>query len=83
VEQARPRLQPRPANDPLEVGPKVGSGVVQPWHDRFRAFLDLQRPAFEAGKSSPDFAPEDYEVDFEGRFTPQDLTSLGRRQMGY
>jgi hypothetical protein len=48
-----------------------------------RAFLALQRPAFEAGRSSPDFAPEDYEVDFEGRFTPQDLTSLGRRQMGY
>lgn len=48
-----------------------------------RAFLALQRPAFEAGRSSPDFAPEDYEVDFEGRFTPQDLTSLGLRQMGY
>jgi hypothetical protein len=48
-----------------------------------RAFLALQRPAFEAGRSNPDFAPEDYEVDFEGRFTPQDLTSLGRRQMGY
>jgi hypothetical protein len=48
-----------------------------------RAFLALQRPAFEAGRSNPDFAPEDYEVDFEGRFAPQDLTSLGRRQMGY
>lgn len=48
-----------------------------------RAFLALQRPAFEAGKSSPDFAPEDYEVDFEGRFTPGQLTPLGRRQMGY
>ncbi|BDT69344.1 putative protein YbiU [Comamonadaceae bacterium OS-1] len=48
-----------------------------------RAFLDKQRPAFEAGKSSPDFAAEDYEVDFAGRFTPADLTPLGRKQMGY
>nr|WP_315236513.1 YbiU family protein [uncultured Albidiferax sp.] len=48
-----------------------------------QAFLAKQRPAFEAGKSSPDFAPEDYEVDFEGRFTPADLTPLGRSQMGY
>ncbi|WP_394789685.1 YbiU family protein [Rhodoferax sp.] len=48
-----------------------------------QAFLAKQRPAFEAGKSSPDFAPEDYEVDFEGRFTPEDLTPLGRSQMGY
>nr|WP_315428706.1 YbiU family protein [uncultured Albidiferax sp.] len=48
-----------------------------------QAFLAKQRPAFEVGKSSPDFAPEDYEVDFEGRFTPEDLTPLGRSQMGY
>ena len=48
-----------------------------------RAFLALQRPAFEAGRSSPDFAAEDYEVDFEGRFGPAHLTPLGRRQMGY
>lgn len=48
-----------------------------------REFLALQRPAFEAGLSSPDFAPENYEVDFEGRFMPADLTPLGRRQMGY
>ena len=48
-----------------------------------RAFLALQRPAFEAGLSSPDFAAEDYEIDFEGRFTPAQLTPLGRRQMGY
>ena len=48
-----------------------------------RDFLALQRPAFEAGKSSPDFAPENYEVDFTGRALPDDLTELGRRQMGY
>jgi hypothetical protein len=39
--------------------------------------------AFEAGESSPDFAAENYEVDFEGRFTPDMLSQLGRTQMGY
>lgn len=48
-----------------------------------RAFLIKQRAAFEAGKSSPDFVAEDYEVDFSNRFLPTDLTPLGRKQMGY
>ena len=48
-----------------------------------RAYLAKQRAAFEAGRSAPDFVAEDYEVDFEGRFLPSDLTPLGRRQMGY
>ena len=46
-------------------------------------FLAGQRSAFEAGESSPDFAAENYEVDFEGRFTPDMLSPLGRAQMGY
>jgi hypothetical protein len=48
-----------------------------------RAFLEKQRAAFEAGRSSPDFVAEDYETDFEDRFQPADLSPLGRRQMGY
>ena len=48
-----------------------------------RAYLRLQREAFESGRSSPDFVAEDYEVDFTDRFQPSDLTPLGRRQMGY
>lgn len=48
-----------------------------------RAFLALQRAAFLAGRSSPDFVAEDYEVDFKGRATEADLTALGRRQMGF
>jgi hypothetical protein len=47
-----------------------------------RAFLELQKPAFLAGKSSPDFAAEDYEVDFAGRATLDDLSPRGRLQMG-
>lgn len=48
-----------------------------------RHYSALQRPAFEAGKSAPDFAPDDFEVDFTGRFGPGDLSDLGRQAMGY
>lgn len=46
------------------------------------AFITLQAERFLAGKSPPDFAPEDYEVDFKGRATIDDLTDMGRAQMG-
>jgi hypothetical protein len=45
------------------------------------AYARRQAEHFLAGKSAPDFAAEDYEVDFEGRATVDDLTELGRRQM--
>ena len=51
--------------------------------EKNRRFLETLRPAFEAGKSCPDFAPEDYEIDFEGRFTPDQLSPLGKEQLGY
>ena len=41
-----------------------------------------QVAAFLAGRSSPDFAPEDYELDFAGRATAADLSPLGLQQMG-
>ena len=47
-----------------------------------RAFVERQAQAFLRGESSPDFAPEHYEVDFKGRATVDDLTELGRTQMG-
>lgn len=46
------------------------------------AYMRKQAGHFLAGKSAPDFAAEDYEVDFTGRATIDDLTELGRRQMG-
>jgi hypothetical protein len=46
------------------------------------AYLARQAPSFLAGKTPPDFAPDDFEVDFIGRATETDLTSLGRSQMG-
>ena len=48
-----------------------------------RAYLPKQREAFLAGRSAPDFAAMDFEVDFNGRATEADLTELGRRQMGF
>ena len=48
-----------------------------------RAYLPGQKAAFLAGKSPPDFAPMNFEVDFKGRATEADLTPLGRKQMGF
>ena len=46
------------------------------------AYLAKQAPAFLSGKTPPDFAPDDFEVDFIGRGTESDLTPLGRSQLG-
>jgi hypothetical protein len=48
-----------------------------------RAYLPKQKQAFLQGCSAPDFAAMDFEVDFKGRSTEQDLTDLGRAQMGF
>lgn len=45
-------------------------------------FLAKQAEAFLAGKNGPDFAEEDYEVDFADHATVADLSDLGQRQMG-
>src|SRR5271156_1865367 len=46
------------------------------------AYLPQQAQAFLAGKTPPDFASDDFEVDFVGRGTIADLTELGRSQLG-
>jgi hypothetical protein len=48
-----------------------------------RAYLPRQKDAFLAGRSAPDFAAMDFEVDFKGRAAVDDLTPLGREQMGF
>jgi hypothetical protein len=53
-----------------------------PWCDKNAAFAKKQAAAFMEGRSSPDFAPEDYELGFAGRATFDDLSPLGRQQMG-
>jgi hypothetical protein len=49
---------------------------------RNRAYLAPQLAAFRAGRSPPDFPPDDLEVAFAGRAGPEALSDLGRRQMG-
>src|ERR1700723_454196 len=46
------------------------------------AYLPQQAQAFVAGRTPPDFASDDFEVDFIGRGTVGDLTELGRSQLG-
>lgn len=53
-----------------------------PWCAKNEAFAKRQAAAFTEGRSSPDFAPEDYELGFAGRATIDDLTPLGQMQMG-
>ncbi|WP_240702413.1 DUF1479 domain-containing protein [Trinickia terrae] len=47
------------------------------------AYLRRQLPSFLEGKSPPDFPADHFEVDFVGRATVDDLTPLGRAQMGF
>lgn len=45
------------------------------------AYARRQAVSFMKGESAPDFAAENYEIDFEGRASVDDLTTLGRQQM--
>ena len=54
-----------------------------PYCAKNAAYLGSQGQAFLKGESAPDFAPENYEVAYEGRATIEDLTDLGKRQMGF
>lgn len=52
-----------------------------PWCAKNEAYLQRQWPAFVEGRSPPDFAADDFEVDFVGRATEAELTELGKSQM--
>ena len=56
----------------------IGSSPQCPKNLRY---AKRQSEHFLLGKSPPDFAAEDYEVDFKDRFSADQLTSLGRNQM--
>jgi hypothetical protein len=45
-------------------------------------YVAQQLPKFLEGRTPPNFAPDDYEVDFIGRATVNDLTPLGKSQLG-
>lgn len=53
-----------------------------PYCEKNSSFLKKQAECFLAGKSSPDFAPENYEINYEGRAGIDDLSELGKKQMG-
>ena len=44
-------------------------------------YVKKQSIKFLEGKSPPDFAAEDYEVNYSGRATKNNLTLLGKKQM--
>ncbi|SES67116.1 DUF1479 domain-containing protein [Thorsellia anophelis] len=54
-----------------------------PWCEKNAAYLEAQRLHFLEGKSPPDFAADDFEVDFQNRATEATLTQLGREQLGF
>lgn len=47
-----------------------------------RAYALRQAQSFLKGTSAPDFAAEDYEINYKGRAGTKDLTDLGKQQMG-
>jgi hypothetical protein len=47
------------------------------------AYLKRQLPSFLKGESPPDFPADHFEVDFQGRATASDLTSIGKTQLGF
>ncbi len=63
------------AVDPEHTG-EYDSNVMYigaaPWCDKNATYLPGQWQAFVEGRTPPDFAPDDFEVDFTGRGRPQD-----------
>jgi hypothetical protein len=53
-----------------------------PWCAKNEAYLESVRAAFRAGDSPSDFPAENYERDWDGRFTEADLTAIGRHGLG-
>ncbi len=45
-------------------------------------YINKQSKKFLEGKSPPDFAPENFEIDYKGRATEKDLSSLAKKQLG-
>lgn len=51
--------------------------------DKNWQFAGRQKQAFLKGESCPDFAAEHFEINYKERATVDDLTPLGRKQMGF
>lgn len=56
--------------------------AAAPWCEKNAAYLERQYASFIDGKSPPDFAADDFEVNFTGRATEEQLTARGKEQLG-
>lgn len=56
--------------------------AAAPGCEKNDAYLQRQLPSFLSGRTPPDFAADDFEVDFVGRGGEELLTPLGREQLG-
>ncbi|HEN3633837.1 TPA: DUF1479 domain-containing protein [Yersinia enterocolitica] len=56
--------------------------AAAPWCEKNAAYLPRQLASFIDGRSPPDFAADDFEVDFVGRATVDNLTAIGKQQLG-
>ena len=54
-----------------------------PYCEKNLAYAKKQSQKFLEGKSPPDFAAEDYEVNYKNRATISDLTLLGKKQLAF
>ena len=45
-------------------------------------YIKKQSKKFIEGKSPPDFAAEDYEINYKGRIKIYDLSELAKKQLG-
>jgi len=54
-----------------------------PYCEKNKKYIQIQKEHFLEGRSAPDFAAEDREVNYKNRATFDDLTDLGKKEMGF
>ncbi len=54
-----------------------------PYCEKNKKYIELQKEHFLEGRSAPDWAAEDREVNYKNRATFDDLTDLGKKAMGF
>jgi hypothetical protein len=76
-------LQDLPTFSSQNVRNLVPRAASAPGCVKSDAYLARQLPSFLEGQSPPDFPADHFEVGFAGRAAADDLTPLGRSQMGF
>jgi Protein of unknown function (DUF1479) len=56
--------------------------AATPYCKKNKDFIEMQKDTFLEGRSCPDFAAEDREINYEHRATTNDLTDIGKKAMG-